>query len=45
MKFRMVKCESIGYASRRLPEEARKYSITELEMCELAINIASLCIY
>ena len=31
----------IAYASKRLPEAACNYSITELEMCELAINIAS----
>ena len=31
----------IGYASKRLPEAAINYSITELEMCGLAINIAS----
>ena len=31
----------IAYASKRLPEEARNYSITELELCSLAINIAS----
>ena len=31
----------IAYASKRLPETARNYSITELEMCALAINIAS----
>ena len=31
----------IAYASKRLPEAARNYSITELEMCGLAINIAS----
>ena len=31
----------IAYASKRLPEAARKYSITELELCGLAINIAS----
>ena len=31
----------IAYASRRLPEAARSYSITELELCHLAINIAS----
>ena len=31
------------YASKRLPEAAKKknYSITELELCRLAINIAS----
>ena len=30
-----------AYVSKRLPEAARNYSITELEMCGLAINIAS----
>ena len=31
----------ITYASKRLPEAARNYSITELELCGLAINIPS----
>ena len=31
----------IAYISKRLPEAARSYSITELELCGLAINIAS----
>ena len=31
----------IAYASKRVPEAARNYSITELELCGLAINIAS----
>ena len=31
----------IAYASKRLPEATRNYSITELELCGLAINIAS----
>ena len=31
----------LAYASKRLPEAAHNYSITELEMCGLAINIAS----
>ena len=31
----------IAYASKRLPEAARSYSITELELCGLVINIAS----
>ena len=35
------KCKLITYASKRLPEAARNYSITELELCGLAINIAS----
>ena len=29
------------YASKRLPEAAKNYSITELQLCGLAINIAS----
>ena len=32
----------IAYASKRLPVAARNFSITELELCGLAINIASL---
>ena len=31
----------IAYSSKRLPEAAHNYSITELEMCRLAIDIAS----
>ena len=31
----------IAYASKRLPEAVGSYSITELELCTLAINIAS----
>ena len=31
----------IAYASKRLPEAAKSYSITELEMCGSAINITS----
>ena len=31
----------IVYVSKRLPEAAHNYSITELEMCGLVINIAS----
>ena len=31
----------IAYVSKRLPEATRSYSITELELCRLAINIAS----
>ena len=31
----------IAYSSKRLPEAVHNYSITELEMCGLAINIAS----
>ena len=30
-----------AYASKRMPEAAKNYSITELEMCGLAITIAS----
>ena len=32
----------IAYVSKRMPEAAKNYSITELEMCGLAINITSL---
>ena len=35
------KLKLIAYASKRLPEAVRCYSITELELCSLAINIAS----
>ena len=35
------KPKMIAYASKRLPETAQNYSITELELCGLAINIAS----
>ena len=31
----------IAYASIRMPEAAKNYSITELEMCTLAMNIAT----
>ena len=31
----------IAYVSKRLSEAAKNYSITELELCGLAINIAS----
>ena len=31
----------ISYMSKRLPEAVKSYSITELELCGLAINIAS----
>ena len=31
----------IAYASERLPEATKSYSVTELELCGLAINIAS----
>ena len=31
----------IAYASKRMPEAAKNYSITELGMCGLAMNIAT----
>ena len=31
----------IAFASKRLSEAVRSYSVTELELCGLAINIAS----
>ena len=41
IKYKGGKPKLIAYASKRLPEAARNYSITELELCGLAINIAS----
>ena len=41
IKFRMGNQELIAYASKRMPEAAKNYSITELEMCGLAMNIAT----
>ena len=35
------KTKLIAYVSKRLPEATRIYSITELELCGLTINIAS----
>ena len=35
------KLKLIAYANKRLPKAIRSYSITELELCGLAINIAS----
>ena len=35
------KLKLIAYTSKRLSEAAKSYSITELELCGLAINIAS----
>ena len=35
------KSKLIAYASKRLPEAVKSYSITELELCSIAINIAS----
>ena len=35
------KCKLTVYASKRMPEAAKNYTITELEMCGLAINITS----
>ena len=32
----------IAYVSKRIPEATGNYSITELELCGFAINIASL---
>ena len=41
IKYKMEGPKLIAYASKRLPEAVHNYSITELEMCGLAINIAS----
>ena len=35
------KLKLVAYTCKRLPEAVRSYSMTELEMCSLAINIAS----
>ena len=40
-QFQNGKPGLIAYVGKRLPEAARNYSMTELEMCGLAINIAS----
>ena len=40
-QIRGGKPKLIAYASKRLPEAAKNYSITELELSGLAINIAS----
>ena len=41
IKLKIKKPKLIAYASKRLPEAARSYSIMELELCGLIINIAS----
>ena len=40
-QMQIEKPKLIAHASKRLPVAAQNYSITELEMCGLAINIAS----
>ena len=40
-QFQDGKPRLIAYTSKRMPEAAKNYSITELEMCGLAINIAT----
>ena len=40
-QIQVGKPKLIVYASKRLPEAAKSYSIIELELCGLAINIAS----
>ena len=40
-KIQNGKPNLIVYSSKRLPEAAHNYSITELDVCRLAINIAS----
>ena len=41
IKYGMENQKLLAYASKRLSEAAKSYSITELEICGLAINIAS----
>ena len=38
-QIQSVKPKLIAYSSKRLPEAAKSYSTTELELCGLAINI------
>ena len=40
-KYRMENLSLIAYMSKRLPEAMRSYSVTEIELCGLAINIAN----
>ena len=40
-QIQIEKPRLIAYASKRLPEAVRSYSITELELCGLMVNIAS----
>ena len=40
-QFQDGKPRLIAYMSKRMPEAAKNYSITELEMCGLVINIAT----
>ena len=40
-QIRNGKPKLIAYASKRLPEGAKNYSITELQICGLDINIMS----
>ena len=40
-QFQDGKPRLIAYVTKRMPEAAKNYSITELEMCGLAINIAT----
>ena len=40
-QFHNGKPKLIAYKSKRLPKATKNYSISELEMCGLAINIAS----
>ena len=44
-QFQNGKPKLIANTSKRLPEAVRSYSIKELELCGLAINIVSFCIY
>ena len=40
-QFQDGKPKLVAYVSKRMPEAAKNYSITELEMCGLATNIAT----
>ena len=40
-QFQDGKPRLIAYVNKRMPKAAKNYSITELEMCDLALNIAT----
>ena len=40
-QIRNGKPKLIAYASKRIPEAAKNYSITEIQLCRFAIDIAS----
>ena len=45
IRYRMGKPKLIAYSSKRLPEAAGNYSITELEMCGIGNKYSKLCTF